>query len=336
MNERIDDLLRQWIEDPLENSTSDNEVSTAGSTERIADSLLVHGLLVDSGKRDEGRDTDRIMAVMHLIDSETGPAPSGLTTLRSPFKHRRIAILTSVLSVAAAFVVVFFAVPQQSVSAAMASLERLVDAATEPLDRTYRVSVVEEYSPEKRPRNLPEEAHRRDSKQQVDGATLYVRGANQYLMTLQLDSGETRTLGCDGTQSWAFRENGPVHTSTDLSRFRGGVPGQQQDFPFLNIYAHLSRLRTGYEVELQEVQQGSNRTRLTGRRKSREVRGPKRVEIWFDPDSGTVYGMLLDGLRRGGGGPKSIMLELVDQSKLPVDFFSHQSHHESERRVISD
>lgn len=336
MNERIDDLICEWVDGPFENSASEDHASTTGATERIAESLLIHGLLADNNKRDEGRDTDRINALMQRIDSEPAPVSTSFATVSTSPRRRRIAVLTSVLSIAAAFVVMFFVLPQESVSAAMASLEKLVEAAAKPLDRTYRVSVVEEYAPEKRPRNLPEEARSRDSKQQIDGATLYVRGANQYLMTLILNSGEKRTLGCDGMQSWAFRESGPVHTSTDLSRFRGGVPGQQQDFPFANIYTHLSKLRTGYDIQLTEVQETKKRARLVGIRRSREVRGPKRVEILFDPDSGTVYGMLLDGLRRGGRGPKSVMLKLVDQSELPVDFFAHQSHHEPERRVISD
>ncbi len=37
----------------------------------------------------------------------------------------------------------------------------------------------------------------------VDGATLYLRGTNQYVMTVSLNNGLKRTSGCDGQQSWA-------------------------------------------------------------------------------------------------------------------------------------
>ncbi|MEM6364317.1 MAG: hypothetical protein AAF745_07815 [Planctomycetota bacterium] len=336
MNERIDDWLSDWLDNPDRNPRSESNLPSAEASQRIAESLLVHGLLIDIGKRDEGRDTNRINAVMQRIDAEPAPASSVLATVGTSFGPRRFAILTSILSVAAIFLIAFIVVPQQSVSAAMASLEKLVEAAAKPFDRTYQVSVVDEYAPEKRPRHLPAEDRNRDAKQQIDGATLYVRGANQYLMTLRLRSGEKRTLGCDGLQSWAFRETGPVHTSTDLNRFRGGVPGQQQELPFLNIHAHLSQLQTGYDIQLLKFQEKDEVSRLIGIRKSREVRGPKRVEIAFDADTGTVHEMLLDGLRRGGGGPKSVLLKLVDQSELPVEFFSHDSHHEPERRVVSD
>ncbi|EMI22341.1 hypothetical protein RMSM_00731 [Rhodopirellula maiorica SM1] len=274
---------------------------------------------------------------MQRIDSES----ASIAPPHERHGRRRFAILTSALTMAAA-VMVMIAVfgPHQSVSAAMASLEKVVEAAAKPLDRTYAVSVVEEYSRDKRPRKLSQEAWGREAEEQIDGATLYVRGANQYVMTVMLNTGEKRTSSYDGQQSWAMRENGPVHTSTDLNRFRGGLPGGQQDIPFLNIHAHLSQLRTGYQIELGDERadaiDGTALSQLIGVRKSRDVRGPKRVEIWFDSDNGTVYRMLLDGLPRGGGGPKSVMLELIDQSDLASQFFSHESHHESGRRVVSE
>lgn len=340
MNQRIGELLSDWFEGSDQSAMAEDDNVVREATGEVAASLLVHGLLTDIGRRENDQDAGRISAVMHRIDAESGM----LTNTKSASvetKTRRFAILTSALTIAAA-VLMMFAIfgPHQTVSAAMASLEKVVEAAAKPFDRTYKVNVVEEYPRDKRPQNLTQEAWDREAKKQLDGATLYVRGADRYVMTVTLKSGEQRTSGSDGVQSWAFRENGPVRTSTDLSRFRGGVPGQQQDIPFFDVHALLSQLRTGYDVELGDEQRKlgvqESLVQLVGVRKSRDVRGPKQVEIWFDPDSGTVHEMLLDGLPRGGGGPKSVMLKLIDQSDLPVDFFSHESHHEPEREVIDD
>lgn len=341
MNEKIDDLLSGWLDDAEENPSSENYASAGEASEVIAESLLIHGLLTDIGNRDDEQDADRVNAVMRRIDSESASELVSIAQPNERHGRRRFAILTSALTIAAAVMVMFVVFgPQQSVSAAMASLEKVVEAAAKPFDRTYTVSVVEEYAHDKRPRNLSQEAWDREAEEQIDGATFYVRGADQYVMTVMLNTGEKRTSGCNGQQSWAFRENGPVRTSTNLNRFRGGLPGQKQDIPFLNIHAHLSQLRTGYEIELGDKQadaiDGTALSQLLGVRKTRDVRGPKQVEIWFDPDNGTVHKMLLDGLPRGGGGPKSVMLELIDQSDLAPQFFSHESHHESGRRVISE
>ena len=341
MSDQIHKVLSEWFDSDAEIPESDSDVSASKASEIVADSILIHGLLSDIGSRNDDAEADRIHAVMQRIDAESESAAMNNAAPYEPQRRRWFAMLTSALTITAALMVMFFIFgPHQSVSAAMASLEKVVEAAARPLDRTYSVRVIEEYPRDKRPRNLPQEDWDRRAEEQIDGATLFVRGANQYVMTVMLSSGEKRTSGFDGKQSWAFRQSGPVRVSTDPNRFRGGVPGGQQDIPFLNIHANLSQLRTGYDIELGDEHEnagnGAALSKLIGVRKSRDVRGPKQVEIWFDADSGTVHKMLLDGLPRGGGGPKSLTLELIDQSDLDSQFFFHESHHELGRRVVSE
>jgi hypothetical protein len=275
---------------------------------------------------------------MQRIDAESAAESVIVAPKSVPHNRRRFAILTSALTIAAAVMVMFVVFgPHQSVSAAMASLEKVVEAAAKPFDRTYKVRVVEEYPRDKPPRNLSQEAWDRKAPEQIDRPTIHVRGADEYVMTVLLKTGVTRTSGCDGQVSWSFRENGPVHVSTDLNRFRGGMPGNQQDMPFLNIHANLSQLKIGFDVELADEQEtgadGTLLSRLTCVRKSSDVRGLRQVDVWFDAEDGTVHKMLLDGLPRGRGGPKSVMLELVEQSELASDFFSHHTHHDPGKRI---
>jgi len=341
MTDPMDAMLSDWFDDEEANSGSHDD-ATGEELTKIAESLLVHGLLSDMSRRDEDREAKQIQAVMQKIsskqsaDSTTAVSPS-LRRIRNP----QFAILSSALMVAAAVIVMFIVVgPRQNISAAMLSLEKVLKAAEKPIDRTYRIHVVEEYSRDRKPRRLSWEAWNREAKQQIDGATLYVRGANQYVLTVLLRNGVKRTSGCDGEKSWAFRENGPVHVSADLSRFRGGVPGHQQDIPFMNIHSHLSQLRNGYEVDLTDghdtAGDGTVLSQLVGVRKSRDVRGPREIEVWFDAENGTAHRMLFDGLPRGRGGPKSVMLKLVGQSDLAPRFFSHESHHEPQRSIRPD
>ncbi|MCP4942213.1 MAG: hypothetical protein GY924_09595 [Planctomycetaceae bacterium] len=338
MNDRIDDLLSDWLDDADENPEGKSDVPSSEASETVAESLLIHGLLTDIGSRDDDAEAKRIHTVMQQIDAEFAADSVNVAPKSVPHSRRRFAILTSALTIAAAVMVMFVVFgPHQSVSAAMASLEKVVEAAAKPFDRTYQVRVVEEYSRDKRPRNLSQEAWDRKAPEQIDGATIHVRGADEYVMTVLLKTGVTRTSGCDGQVSWAFRENGPVHVSKDLNRFRGGMPGNQQDMPFLNIHANLSQLKIGFDVELADEQEtgadGTLLSHLTCVRKSNDVRGPKQVDVWFDAEDGKVHKMLLDGLPRGRGGPKSVMLELVDQSVFAPNFFSHNAHHDPGKRI---
>ena len=338
MTDNVNDMITGWLDDAEPSSRERADTSDLEASEQLADSLVVHGLLVDMVGRDENRDEQRIRDLMQQIERELASAVvvDG-TTHATQAKHRRFAILTSVLTIAAAALFMFtMLVPQQNVSAAMASLEKIVAAAAKPLDRTYQIRLVEEYDRNKRPRNLSRDAWKREAPEEIDGATIHVRGANEYVMKVMLKTGETRTSGCDGQASWSFRENGPVHVSSNLNRFRGGMPGNQQDMPFVNIHANLEQLKVGYEIDLIDEPVSSDGTSLSHLRCVRKLdvqRGIKQVDLWFDSEDGTVHKMLLDGLPRGRGGPKSVKFELIDQSEFAPDFFSHESHHELGRRV---
>ncbi len=329
----IDQILDDWLDGDAENESARTGESTSRAvSERAVEALMIHGLLRDLGRRDETHEAEQIVAVMRTIEGVQRDVPQPACNV----PVRRIALVSAAAGLAACLLLMLFLQSSNPVNAATESLERIIAVAEKPLDRSYIIRVVDEYPKDRRPRNLPVEAWQRERKKQIDGATLYVRGANKYVLIRKLKDGRMRITGCDGKESWALREDGPVHVSADLSRFRGGLPGHQQDFPFINIQSHLEQLRAGYDLDLAaepETWKGQTLSGLVGTRKSRSVRGPKGVEIWFDAESGTIHKMLLDGLPRGGGGPESVMLELTDQSDLGAAFFSHESHHELNRRI---
>ena len=68
-------------------------------------------------------------------------------------------------------------------------------------------------------------------------------------------------------------------------------------------------------------------------RNSRDVRGPKQIELFFNSETGVLHTIRLDGLPRGRGGPKSVLFELKDQSDLGKAFFSHISHHDGQKEI---
>ena len=99
-----------------------------------------------------------------------------------------------------------------------------------------------------------------------------------------------------------------VHVTPDLARFRTSLPGQQHDLPMLNIQEHLAQLKAGYRIELipgsKTGRNGEALSQLTGVKKSKEIPGPKEIEIWFDGSAGSIHWMLLDELPRGAGRAK--------------------------------
>ena len=316
--------LSQCNEDDIKQSSNNDQAVSEESHQITADEIVIHGLLSDMGRRTPNEDEMRVQAVMRAINEKKEVKPFWWGLLLKP---QRVALGLSALVVCFIFSLVIQ--DFNSVHAASATLEKIIAAAHKVGDRTYSIWVIENYK----------EVHpsQRKRPEELDGARLYVRGHDQYVLIQKIINGGQRLTGCDGELAWAMRVDGPVHVSSDLRRFRGGLPGHQNELPFINLNAQLNQLHEKYELELlpeagREVE-GRVMAGLLGIKKSRDVGGPKRIEIWADQQTGVIQRMIMDGMPRAKGGPRSLILELISQTELPVDFYSHTSHHEPNRKI---
>jgi len=322
--------LSQCNEDDIKQSSNNDQAVSEESHQITADEIVIHGLLSDMGRRTPNEDEMRVQAVMRAINEKKEVKPFWWGLLLKP---QRVALGLSALVVCFIFSLVIQ--DFNSVHAASATLEKIIAAAHKMGDRTYSIWVIENYK----------EVHpsQRKHPEELDGARLYVRGPDQYVLMQKITNGGQRLTGCDGELAWAMRVDSPVHkndkvhVSSDLSRFRSGLPGHQNELPFINLNDQLNQLQDKYEVELlpeagREVE-GRVMAGLLGIKKSRDVGGPKRIEIWADEQTGVIHRMIMDGMPRAKGGPRSLIMELISQTELPVDFYSHTSHHELNRKI---
>ena len=324
----FDDQLNGWFDE--DSGPESDQIPTIPVTmyPEVAEAVVVHGLLTDIGRRFPAEDDMRVDAVMQAIGEPVAPEKSASWSWLFG-RPKRTAFAATAMVACVALIFIFQGI--NPTKAAAASLERIIAVAQKNSDRTYTIRVIDEYSV-----STPKS----EKQGNIDGAILHVRGPDKYVLIRELKDGRQRLTGCDGTESWAMREDGPVHVSSNLNRFRGGLPGEQQDLPFINLQSQLIQLKEKYFVEsLPESGREFNGRPMMGLvclRKSNEVRGPKRVEIWADRETGDIHRMLMDNLPRGKGGPRSVMIQLTEESELPENFFSHTAHHESGRKIKPD
>ena len=260
---------------------------------------------------------------------------SGADPPRPPqLKPRRRIWFTRMGFTAAAVVFVVIAVlrggsVQTPAAAALAEVNRLVDANDQASDRTYRI-IVEQTQPPS-----PSEAKRhegRPTKPPLDGATLYARGADQFVLVRAANPGQTFITGCDGQNSWAVLPDGSIRASSDLTRFQRDVPGHEHSIPLVNIKEGLKRLRSVYDVQLLRAEaDGGNEsaeepTRLLIARKKRGYSGPKRVEIVYQAETGRICEMRFVEMPYGPD-RLTLRLVLIAEHDLGASFFKHSSHH---------
>ena len=308
---------------------------------QVTTQLVVHGLLRDAARHDDAAEEKRIERLLTEIEQQGGTrmdrsdatSSGGKSVAGTQQRASRIYAIAGSLGLAACLLITFVVLRPSPLSAANA-LERIIQSAARSVDRAYEIHVLEEYRQRTKPANLSQQQRLAQSNESVDGAMLYVGGTDRYVFVRSLNDGRQRVSGCDGHESWAFRDDGPVHVSEDLTRFRGKLPGQQQSIAFTDLYSQLTSLRDGYDIELTEHADRENQIRrLVGHRKSRDVRGPKSIEVHFDRNDGTIHRMVLDGLPRGRGGPKSVELRLVSRERVEEGFYSHNFHHDGQRKI---
>lgn len=211
----------------------------------------------------------------------------------------------------------------KSAEAASAALERMISLAARRSDRTFQLKVL---SGEKSVRLINNQSA------SFDGALLHVGRSGQFVYECDLSDGSRRISGSDGATSWDIIGRSPVHLSNDPSRFSHHLPGQQENFTFLDPYAQLAMLRDGYDMSYVDNANPAFRT-IKAVRRGREYRGPREARIAFDAKTNVIHSIDLIGLPQGRGGPSALRLTLVAETTFPIGFFTHDSHHEPGRRI---
>jgi hypothetical protein len=220
-----------------------------------------------------------------------------------------------------------------SATAASVALDRMIVAVSQSVDRVYRIRVTDHGPDGVAPQVFSGGGGRKPG---VDGAELYVRGADKFVLIRQFGNGTKFITGCDGEIGWAVAPKGPIHLSKDTRRFRRAVPGEHEEIPFIDLQSGLAELRRAYDLSLvttDDVESDMHGWRqLQAVKRNRDYRGPDLVQIWFDTE-GVAHRIAITGMQPDPGAPTSVELELIDREIPSADFYQHETHHDAGRPI---
>lgn len=157
-----------------------------------------------------------------------------------------------------------------------------------------------------------------------------MRDGQQFVLNRITDAGPFVT-GSNGKVSWAVRPDGSVRYSEDLNRFHRDLPGHEHDMPLVNIHDGLECLRQSYDVQLLPVEDAGTSgptTRLLVAIRHPKERGPKRVEVSYEVESGLIRQMRFIEMPYGAES-----LTLLSEESLDELFLDLESHRDVNRRV---
>ncbi|QDS94381.1 hypothetical protein FF011L_31600 [Roseimaritima multifibrata] len=281
---------------------------------------------------------DRLRSELAAPEHDATYAVEPIKPQSSGWWRRSFAVVSTACAVLLIAGIFWQTVDTPSASAAMIELNRIIEVNDLPMARTFLISVRDTVIPPRhQDPSTPE--RRRPPKPSLDGATLDVRGSNQFVLKRQTAQGDDFVTGSNGTTSWAVRPDGPVRYSNDVIHFARDLPGHEDGLPINNLHDGLEALRTAYDLELlpRETQKpdaarGSEVERQLVAVKKPGFRGAARVEIRYAEVSGKILELRFYEMAYG---PQQITLTMtaIEEGGLAANHFDHASHHGPERAV---
>ena len=294
----------------------------------FAEAMLLHDRLRNALAMDEN-------SVAIRRSSNIGPPRGwfGEAWLTSSFARTTAAASVLILGLATLWV----SIGTPKASAAIRELDRIIVNSMRSKDRTFEI-VVEDTIAERRGKRSAMPESQRPPKPPLDGATLYVRSGNQFVLIRKTQEALPFVTGSNGQQSWAINTKGPVRVSADVHRFDHDLPGHETSVPLTNLHEGLQQLKVAYDLTFsalgpEEYQtEDGHETRLLIAVKKPKERGPQRVEIVYDATTGGILRMRFVQMPYGPD-RLDLRLSLVSEDELPSDFFEHASHHVPDRKI---
>jgi hypothetical protein len=333
-NDVIDELMSRWLDAELQDSESAESFENihksfdAKQICRASELQLVHSLLLQLADRDEVAKEQRIQNVIHKIDT-TNPILGKFYSIVRPLVR---------YGIAAVLIIVFALVSNKMLTnTAMASIDKIISAIDHAGDRTYSITIEgnrgDSRPPPPRDDQYPEQRREPGERAGLDGATLYLRGSDKFVMYQKTPSGRTVMSGSDGQTRWLIRPNKPVLVSTNPEAFRVPMPPDLAAILSLDLKATLLHIRDNYKVKyLKNV--ASGKKYLDASKINRDFPGPKNIEIWADSETGLLLRIEFADIRmEDEPSLKRVIIELADQKQLPDDWFTLKAHQPADAKV---
>jgi tellurite resistance protein len=176
----------------------------------------------------------------------------------------------------------------------------------------------------------------RPPKPSLEGAKLFLRGADQFVLKRYLGDDSVFITGSDGQISWAIAPDGPIRISKDVHEFNRDLPGHEHSIPLANLTQGLTQVQKAYAIQMVPVSssgQLEDQESMLIATKKRGQRGPKRIEMQYEVETGRIVQIRFIEMPYG---PErlTVRLTLIDENDLPLDFFRYSYHQTKDRAEV--
>lgn len=315
---RADEWLSARLDEgEAENSPPEPTDWTQGERDRLAELLLIHGLLERTAHPPTPSDTDLVARALQEIDAP-GPGQPKFHRARLP----RAMGIASLLSTALAVLVIVGAWLARPATTVASTLDQVLATARKPVERIYDLRV---YRAEEAPRQ----------------ARLYGRGDGPFAVVAPAPLGGRLWLGYDGDEAWLVPARGPVLVAERPSRLEDVLAEVGLPLPLFRLDRWVAELPRHYDLESRDdpfAPEDVPRIQIVGTLRGAVDGLPQRVELRANRRTNEIDHLVLSWDADSGGGlglgVERVAFERRYRGTLPSDVFRHDSHHAPDRAVL--
>lgn len=313
-------------------SHDENRDSISDSESRLIEALLVRTCAPHA--REDNSRVDRLLSAISQETDAFAPLPSRQARRATCGESRRSRLLSRarwwmlpVVSAAILLGLVAYLPEGTAGNQALAALDESLRADAELGCRHYLVTM--------RPKTGSGQSV---AERQSD---LFLNREDFVIHVQRPQDDEGGWIGRYRGEHWLVPRVGPVIVGREPFLKKRLFQNAVAETPLLSISAVLERTKRLYDLKFEETVDLETRagnhpcSLVTGIRKKRVSRAvPQTVKVWADQETGFVIKVELGWEPDDQAAWSSATAEWVDSPDLTEDFFQHQAHHGSERRVL--
>jgi hypothetical protein len=347
-NRLVDQLSNQWLDTEPGDSefyeSAMNALESLNSEQlcRAADVQLLHAMLTGLAENCGDARHRRVNKLMQSIGADIDKAAGEkATSPQKPRRHVGPAIKWGTAAmIMIGIIILLTSLPSHK---AMATIDQMILAIEKAGDRTYSIIVRDQRTGrrDRRGGRYAVETRSRRERAVFNGATLYLRGRDSFVLYRYTPSGKTVVNGSDGQTNWHIRPELPVLVSNDPKAFRIPIPEDLANLLTLDFGDTLQQIKEWYKIKYLgtvpvEQDQEASWAYLRAERQNRGFKGPQVIRIWAHPDTGLLRRIEFANIKlEGGPQPKKLIFDLKDQKPMPENWFTHTAHHPAGAEVDS-
>lgn len=198
---------------------------------------------------------------------------------------------------------------------ASAEVHRLVNQLAKLGDRLYQIQV--DFN--------RQSVTAKQARKTFSGGLLYLREHNQFLLVQQQTNNRQTLKALNLQESWVLKPNGES-SRHPLGQIKIPIAGDGQELLFTDLHTTLASLEDNYSIKLFTEQfllgSDSELWLVAAKKNNRASKGPKRVSVYYHPDSHLIEAVVFDGIHlQGNKSPKRLTMSLIAREPLDAQWF---------------